>query len=73
MQIDHQQNNPLNIIDFNKFLNFRKESVKNLVFFSVLETGDDWNDADKYLKDLTDLYSDRYGAAYEMYKAQSGF
>lgn len=68
-----QKSNPLNIIDFNKFLNFRKESIKNLVFFSVLETGDDWHDADKYLKDLTQLYSDRYSATSEMYKAQSGF
>lgn len=73
MHVAVQKNNPLNIIDFDKFLNFRKESIKNLVFFSVLETGEDWNDADKYLKDLTQLYSDRYGAAYEMYKAQSGF
>jgi hypothetical protein len=68
-----QKSNPLNIIDFNKFLNFRKVSIKNLVFFSVLETGDDWNDADKYLRDLTELYSDRYSASSEMYKAQSGF
>lgn len=68
-----QKNSPINIIDFNKFLNFRKDSIKDIVFFSVLEPGDDWNDAEKYLKDLTELYSDRYGAAYEMYKAQSGF
>ncbi|KAF0159967.1 MAG: hypothetical protein FD159_141 [Syntrophaceae bacterium] len=68
-----QKNSPFNIIDFNKFLNFRNESIQNLVFFSVLETGDDWNDAEKYLRDLTQLYSDRYSAVYEMYKAQSGF
>lgn len=68
-----QKNNPLNIIDFNKFLNFRKASIKDIVFFSVLESGDDWNDAEKYLRDLTQLYSDRYAAAYEMYKAQGGF
>lgn len=68
-----QKNNPLNIIDFNKFLNFRKASIKDIVFFSVIEPGEDWNDAEKYLRDLTQLYSDRYGAAYEMYKTQSGF
>jgi len=68
-----QKNSPINIIDFNKFLNFRNDSIKQIVFFSVLEPGDDWNDAEKYLKDLTDLYSGRYSAAYEMYKAQSGF
>jgi hypothetical protein len=68
-----QKNNPLNIIAFNKFLNFRKASIKDIVFFSVLEPGDDWNDAEKYLKDLTALYADRYDAAYETYKAQSVF
>jgi hypothetical protein len=68
-----QKNNPLNIIDFNKFLNFRKAGIKDIVFFSVLEPNDDWNDAEKYLRDLTELYSDRYGTTSEMYKAQSGF
>ena len=68
-----QKNNPLNIIDFNKFLNFRKACIKDIVFFSVLEPGDDWNDAEKYLRDLTELYSDRHSATSEMYKGQSGF
>lgn len=67
-----QKNSPINILDFNKFLNFRKGSIKQIVFFSVLEPGDDWNAAEKYLRDLTELYSDRYSAAYEMYKTQSG-
>ena len=64
---------PINILDFNKFLNIREAGIKCIVFFSVIEPGDDWSDAEKYLKDLTQLYSDRYSAAYEMYKAQSGF
>lgn len=68
-----QKSNPLNIIDFNKLLNFRKTSIKDIVFFSVLEPGDDWNDAEKYLRDLTGLYSDRYSAANEMYRTQGGF
>ena len=68
-----QKNNPLNVIDFNKFLNFRKASIKDIVFFSVLEPGDDWNDAEKYLKDLTEFYSDRYSVTNEMYKIQGGF
>lgn len=68
-----QKNNPLNVIDFNKFLNFRKASIKDIVFFSVLEPGDDWNDAEKYLKDLTEFYSDRYSVTNEMYKTQGGF
>ncbi|MDP2853273.1 MAG: hypothetical protein Q8O28_03390 [Smithellaceae bacterium] len=68
-----QKNNPINIIDFNKFLNFREASIKCIVFFSVLEPGDDWNAAEKYLRDLTQLYSDRYNAAYEIHKTQSGF
>jgi len=68
-----QKNNPLNIVDFNKFLNFREVSIKDIIFFSVLEPGDDADDAEKYLKDLTELYADRYGAAYEVYKNQSGF
>lgn len=68
-----QKNSPLNILDFNKFLNFRKAGIERIVFFSVLEPGEDRNDAEKYLRDLTELYSDRYDAAYEMYEAKIGF
>jgi hypothetical protein len=68
-----QKSNQLNIIDFNKFLDFRKTSIKNIIFFSVIEGDNDWNDAERYLQDLTKLYSDRYSVAYEMYKAQSVF
>ncbi|PKN70746.1 MAG: universal stress protein [Deltaproteobacteria bacterium HGW-Deltaproteobacteria-12] len=67
------KNYPLNIIEFNKFLNFGKNQISKIVFFSGLTPDDDLYYAEKYLRDLVDLYSDKYHVSYEKYEAESGF
>jgi hypothetical protein len=68
-----QKNYPLNVIDFNKFLNFAGDQVRKIVFFSVITHDDDPDSTENYLRDLVGSYSDRSHTSYEMYEGKSGF
>jgi hypothetical protein len=59
---------PLNIFEFNKFLKFTGESLKKIIFFSFISREDDRNSVKKYLKELVELYSDKYDSSYELYQ-----
>ena len=62
-----QKNYPLNILEFNKFLRLNGEEISKIVFFSVIADDDDQNATEKYLNDLTELYSEKCDVAYELY------
>lgn len=59
---------PLNIFEFNKFLNFTGGIIKKIIFFSFITRNDNQDLAKKYLKELTELYSDRQDVSYELYE-----
>ena len=73
MYVAVHKNYPLNIIEFNRFLNFGKNQISKIVFFSGLTPDDDLGYAEKYLRDLVELYSDKYHTSYEKYETKSGF
>lgn len=62
------KNYPLNIFEFNKFLHFTGKEIKRIVFFSFIVREDDRDSAQKYLKELAELYSDKQDASYELYQ-----
>jgi len=61
------KNYPLNIFELNKFLRFIFKDIKRIKFFSVITPEDDRAATEKYLKELIELYSDKYDASYEQY------
>ncbi len=65
------KNYPLNIFEFNKFLNFTGGKIKKIVFFSFATKDDNRDLAKKYLKELTELYSDKQDASYELYEGSA--
>lgn len=68
-----QKGYPLNLIDFNKFLNFAGDQIRKIVFFSVTTPDDDRDSTEKYLSDLAEFYADKYHASHDVYKGKHGF
>lgn len=68
-----QKNYPLNIIEFNKFLNFAGEQINKIVFFSVITPDDDLDGTEKYLRDLAESYSDKRDVSHELYQGKNAF
>ncbi len=62
------KNYPLNIFEFNKFLNFTGEGIKRIVFFSFIASNNERDSTEKYLKELAELYSDKRDVSYELYQ-----
>ncbi|HOI75759.1 MAG TPA: universal stress protein [Syntrophales bacterium] len=62
-----QRDYPLHIYEFNKFLGFHAEKSSRLVFFSVMMPGDDQYSIEQYLKELTELYMDKFNVSHELY------
>lgn len=68
-----QKNYPLNIIDFDKFLNFAGEQIKKIVFFSVITPDDDLDSTERYLRDLAEFYADKRDVSHELYQGKNAF
>lgn len=68
-----QKTCPLNIIDFNKFLNFTADEISRITFFSVVTPEDDLVATESYLKDLAGLYSRKRDTSYKIYEGNSAF
>ncbi|MRR17385.1 MAG: universal stress protein [Deltaproteobacteria bacterium] len=66
-----QKNIPLNVFEFNKFLKFTGEDIHTIAFFSLIAPGDDREATEKYLKELTALYSDKRDTSYELYRGDA--
>ncbi len=68
-----QKDYPLNIIDFNKFLDFTGDEINRIAFFSVVTPDDDPDSTEKYLKELTEVYSGKRETSYTIYEGNSAF
>ena|GEM_PF-262287 len=68
-----QKNYPLNIVDFDKFLRFAGDQIHKIIFFSVITPDHDPDAAEKYLKELSEFYSDKRNTSYELYRGSRGF
>lgn len=63
-----QKETPLNIAEFDKFLEFTQK-IKRIIFFSVAdEVYERFDGILKYLKELKELYSSRADTSYELYQ-----
>lgn len=58
---------PLNIISFNKLLEYAKGSIEKINFFSLLNSERDAFYIEKYLRELRDMYKDKYDVSYDLY------
>ncbi len=62
-----QKTYPLNLIELNKLLQLNGNEGSRIVFFSVVTPEDDQEATERYLRELSQLYSDRKEASYELY------
>ena len=62
-----QKTYPLDLIELNKIISLNGDVGSKIIFFSVVTPEDDGAATERYLKELTQLYSDMKEAAYELY------
>lgn len=64
---------PLNIIGFNRFLQFIENEAAQIIFFSLTKPEDDIDSVERYLRDLSDMYKKSMNATYELYSGANLF
>ncbi len=69
IHVSVQRNYPLNVFELNKFLNLTGGTVAKINFFSIITPDDDAASTEKYLKELTSLYSGKLESSFEVLKA----
>lgn len=57
----------LNLFEFNRMLNFISNKETRLVFFNLAQPGEDTTEVEKILKELADMFADKYKTFYEIY------
>jgi nucleotide-binding universal stress UspA family protein len=62
-----QKTYPLNLVELNEIIRLNGEGESKIIFFSVVTPEDDREATERYLKALTQLYSDKKETAYELY------
>ena len=62
-----QKTYPLNLVELNEIIRLNGEGGSKIIFFSVVTSEDDREATERYLKALTQLYSDKKETAYELY------
>ncbi len=67
------QSYPLNLIELNKIIRLNGEEGSKIVFFSVVTPEDDREATERYLKELSQLYSDNKETAYELYLGEKSW
>ncbi len=65
--------NLLNIIGFNRFLQFIENKTGQLIFFSLTKPEDDITSVERYLQDLRDMYKNTRDTSYEIYSGANLF
>ena len=59
---------PLNTIEFDRLVELLSPGLKRIMFFSVIDGPlDEFDATENYLKDLTELYSNRVDASHKLY------
>jgi len=66
-----QKSCPLNIIELNKLLKLVGEKVNKVNFFTVLRNHEDPTVAEKYLKEIVELYAGVIDVSYELYEEKN--
>ena len=68
-----QKTYPLNLIELNKIIRLNGAVGSKIIFFSVVTPEDDREATERYLKELSALYSDKKEAAYELYSGDESW
>lgn len=71
LRVAVQKDFPLNILEFNKLLHSTGGRIRELSFFSVLTPADDFAAAERYLRDLAEMYAERMVTSYRLHPGSS--
>lgn len=61
----------LNILEFNNFLKFIDEKNTKITFFYLAKPNEDTDEFERQLRNLTDLFADRFNTSFEIYEANN--
>jgi hypothetical protein len=64
-----QKDYPLNTVEFDRLLELANHDIQHINFFSITdESSKEFEESEKYLKELKQLYSNRASVSYDLYK-----
>lgn len=64
---------PLNIVELNRFLSFINKKSASITFFHLARPSEDTKGLEKHLKDLAAVFSDRFNTGIEIYEGRNAF
>lgn len=67
------EQNPLDILAFNNFLEWLGQGIGQITFFYLAKTSVHNAGMEKYLRDLAKLFSDRYNTQFAIYEGKDAF
>lgn len=67
------EKHPLNILELNKFLNFIDSNNTSITFFYLAKPNEKTKAIEKHLKELTEMFSNRYNTSSTIYEGNNPF
>lgn len=67
------EKHPLNILELNKFLNFIDSKNTTITFFYLAKPNEKTKGTEKHLKDLSEMFADRFNTDFAIYEGNSPF
>jgi nucleotide-binding universal stress UspA family protein len=67
------EKHPLSVLELNKFLNFIDNKNTTITFFYLAKPNEKTKGIEKHLKDLKEMYSDRYKTSIAIYEGNNPF
>lgn len=67
------EKHPLNILELNKFLSFIDRDNTEIIFFHLTKPYEDTVDIEKHLRELSELFVDKYNTSFAIYEGNDPF
>jgi len=67
------EKHPLNVLELNKFLNFIGNKNTTITFFYLAKPNEKTKGIEKYLKEVKEIFSDRYITSFSIYEGENPF
>lgn len=67
------EKHPLNVLELNKFLNFINNKNTTITFFYLAKPNEKTKGIEKYLKELKEMFSERYNTSFSIYEGNNPF